>query len=318
MGYVLHLTPEDIIARARAQLTAKQLPSVILRPAGTGSSLYGVFVKVEGIGIIGQYIGHIEYTVSGPDGPEEMWEITYGYTELFARIDSASATVFIPVAFGAMSKTARRLIEAERPPLYEHKEVRGSITVPKRALVNLDDVMAGRDFVLRVDPYGVTVPTDIRERAAELGRQLEVVRRAYTLLQREYERERSRREVAEAQLASLLSVHEELKGRLATTEATVRSAETMLLDMRSRISALSTRVATERELREQLASITEDLAASIETARKALAAARTLISEAVEAVGQQPEEKPEEKEEKGKPPPPQEEKPEEREEGEAK
>lgn len=290
MSSPISLTPEEVVARVRAQLAAREMPPVVIRPAAAGSSLYGLPVKVEGVGVVGQYLGHTSFTVSTQSGVEEMWEIVYGVTELFARVDADNAVAFIPVAVnGVLAPDARALFESDQPPrLYEHKRVLGSIIVPRRAIINLEDAMAGRDLVLRIDPYGVEAPGDLRRRVAELARQLEHVRRAYTALVGEYEAERGRREVAEAQLGELLSRYESLKGQLATVQSTVAAAEATLLDMWSRLRAVSSRAASERQLREQLTALLDDISSSVEAARKALQWARQVISEVVELKGAAP------------------------------
>lgn len=281
----LRLSPDELVARIRAQLAGMTAGPVVIRPSGAGLTLYGLPVKVEGVGVVGQYLGHSVFTVSGPDGaPEEMWEIVYGVTELFAKVEVDGAVALVPIAVnGVLTPDGVRLLDSGAvQQLFEHKRVLGTLIVPRKALINLEDAMSGRDLVLRVDPYGVEVPGDVRRRIAELGRQLEHVRRAYSALIAEYEREKSRREIAESQLNEVLVVMESLKGRLAAVQSTVAAAESSLLDMWSRMRALTSRAATERQLREQLTALLDDISSSVEAARQALQGVRSIISEALE------------------------------------
>ncbi|MEM0459872.1 MAG: hypothetical protein QXZ31_08365 [Thermofilaceae archaeon] len=292
MAARLQLDAEKLLESMRARLLAAAPQPVHVRPVGVGSTLYGVLVKVEGVGIVGQYLSHSEFTVSSQDGRiERYWEIIYGVSEVFARVDADGATALVPViVYGMVTPDGRKLLE-RGVQLYEHKRVKGSVITPVSAIVNLDDVMAGRDVVLRVDPYGVLQPGDLREKVAALSRRLAALQRAYTALESQYIAERSGREVAESQLLGLRALVDSLRAQLSVASTTLAQAESALLDMWSRIRALSRRVSSERELRDKMESLLSEMGEVMETARLSVKKARELIAEVVAVKEEKVEEK---------------------------
>ncbi|MEM0460028.1 MAG: hypothetical protein QXZ31_09200 [Thermofilaceae archaeon] len=291
MSAPLRLDTGRLLESIRSRLLAAAPPPVHIRPVGVGNSLYGVLIKVEGVGIIGQYLSHTELTLTGPDGrPERYWEIIYGVSEVFARVEVDGAFALVPVVvYGMLTPDGRRLLE-QGPPLYEHKRVKGSILVPVSALVNLDDVMSGSDVVLRVDPYGVLQPGDLRERVVALSKRLAALQRAYAALESQYLAERSAREVSENQLVGLRAVLDSVKAQLSVAATTLEHAESAMLNMWSRIRSLSRRVASESELRDRLESMLAEMSEVLETARLALRRSREIVAEVVKV--ERPEEKP--------------------------
>jgi len=278
----LDVRPEDVMARLTMQIEAPAMRvyPVQYAPKPVPSSLYGVLIEVVGEGVIGQYISHSEYYLEVPQR-EEYWDIWYGIVVVYSRCIEEGALAFIPtVVHGLPVPDIDRLVSD--CDLFEHVSIRGKVTVPKKALVNLQDVMAGRSPVLRVDPYGLTVTEDAREKIVSLSKQLIQVSKAYSSLVREYEACASARRIAEEQLVGIKQLYDDLKARLITTQGSLQAAETALQDYFARLSAVRERVATERELREELEALTRDMTSSIELARRALATARAAIAEVIE------------------------------------
>lgn len=299
----VRLDPSKLMENIRARMLSQAPAPVYIRPVGVGNSLYGVLIKVEGVGIIGQYLSHTELTLTGPDGrPERYWEIIYGVSEVFARVESDGTWALVPViVYGMVTPDGRRLLE-RGPMLVEHKRVKGSLLVPVSALVNLEDVMNGSDAILRVDPYGVVQPGDLREKVASLSKQLAALKRAYAALESEYLKEKSARELAESQLIGLRALLDSSKAQLAVTATTLAQAEGALLDMWARIRALSARVASERELRERMEAYLSEVSEVVETARSSIRKVRELLAEAVKIEEERPpEEKPQPPAEERKP-----------------
>jgi hypothetical protein len=273
--------PEPLVSERRLPVRAGVVEVTHVAPA-VSDALFGLPVVVEGRGPVGQYIGHQELVRMG----EEHWLIDFGVVVVYALVEGERSLAVIPVSFNGFTTpdVVDALRRGQRMTFYAHVRRRGQLLTPKRAIVNLQEVVAGRDVAIRVDPAGLTaVRTDeeLREQYLRLHEEYTRLVDVALRLQRTNTELESRVRMSEAQLLTLRAFLDDLVVRLSYYQVQLTKHEATISDALRRMQRMQVEVATEKELRSRLETLLRDVAETMESASTAIRALRELIESAV-------------------------------------
>jgi len=161
-------------------------------------AFYGVPIFMYPRGLIGQYITH---TVDFDAGTSrEYWSIEYGWTTLYAEYNDHTILPAVVLGVPTNPFMARDPNTITR---FVIDEVRlGQVRVPRDAIVNIDGVGTGQDFIMVIDEFGV------------LGARRDTARR----------------------LAEVMSLNNELQRTIYRQEAVIQELQSMVEGLRSQVN----------------------------------------------------------------------------------
>jgi len=283
--FTFRLDPREIARRVAPGALAIQVPRppIVVKPSGVADRLLGLPVVVEGIGVVGQYLGHVERVVASTGGEEEVWDIQVGVYAVYGILERDEAVAVVPIVWnGVAPPDVPRMLGLfkEFKAFVQHF---GEVSAPKRAIVNLEDVYAGRDLVVRIDPAGVSqlAPLELRQRLSQLHLRYSQLSGMYAQLYSAYRAAADRATAAESQLMALSANMEWLTSRVQELAGAVERSQANLLEALRRLQSLSRQLATEKELRSKLQDLLDEIGATIESASTALSSVRALVSQVV-------------------------------------
>jgi len=284
--FTFRLDPREIARRVAPGALAVQVPRppVVVKPSGVADRLLGLPVVVEGIGVVGQYLGHVERVEASPTGgEEEVWDIQVGVYAVYGVLERDEAVAVVPIVWNGVAPPDVPRMLGLFKEFKAFVQYFGEVTAPKRAIVNLEDVYAGRDLVLRIDPAGVSqlAPLELRQRLSQLHLRYSQLSKMYAQLYSAYRAAADRAIAAESQLMALSANMEWLTSRVQELAGAVERSQANLLEALRRLQSLSRQLATEKELRSKLQDLLDEIGATIESASTALSSVRALVSQVV-------------------------------------
>ncbi|RLE86397.1 MAG: hypothetical protein DRJ67_07340 [Thermoprotei archaeon] len=273
------ITREEILRELRRRREPVRLPPTRIVPVP--STLLGVWIYVPGEGLIGQYLGHHEYTLDG----EQVWDIDYGIYALYARV---AERLVVPVAAGVIVPGAEELLRYGAP--YEFVHRLGTLrAVPRRRIWNLELVESGREqaTILVVDLHELMPepPTaDVVDYLVRTRTRLRVTSRLYAELARAYEDLRVERDRAMAQARAALSLVARWRTTVATLSSVVMELESNMERMAHRLHQLTDRVRRRDVTIEALQGELEEMQATLAAVMERYREVRREVERAAEEV----------------------------------